>query len=48
MRLVDPVQHIWSTGETPQDLGWTILVLITKETTDTRGIVLLDTIWKVV
>ena len=35
-------------GEIPQDLGWTVLVLITKGTTDTTGIRLLDTLWKVV
>ena len=26
--LVDLLQHTWRTGEIPQDLGWTILVLI--------------------
>ena len=48
MCLVDIVQHIWSTGEIPHDLGWTILVLIPKGTTNTRGIELLETLWKVV
>ena len=48
MCLVDLLQHMWRTGEIPQELVWMILVLITKETTDTRGIVLLETLWKVV
>ena len=46
--LVDIVQHIWRMGEIPQDLGWTVLVLIPKGTTKTRGIGLLETLWKVV
>ena len=46
--LVDLVQHMWRTGEIPQDLGWKILVLVTKGTTDTRGIGLLEALWKVV
>ena len=29
-------------------MGWKILVLIPKETTNTRGISLLETLWKVV
>ena len=45
--LVDLVQHMWRTGEIPQDLGWKILVLITKGTTDTRGICLMETLWNV-
>ena len=35
-------------GEIPQDLGWTVLVLISNGTTTTRGIGMLDTLWKVV
>ena len=35
-------------GDIPQELGWNVLVLIPKGTTDTRGIVLLYTLWKVV
>ena len=46
--LVDLVQHMWRTGEIPHDLGWKILVLVTKGTTDTRGIGLLEALWKVV
>ena len=48
MCLVDIVQHVWQTGEIPQELDWTFLVLIRKGTTDTRGIGLLDSLWKVV
>ena len=48
MCMVEIFQHMWKTGEIPQELGWTFLILITKGTTDTRGIGLLDTLWKVV
>ena len=48
MYLVDIVHHMWSTGEIPQELGWTVLVLIPKGTTDTRFVGLLETLWKVV
>ena len=39
---------MWRTGEITQDLGWTVLVLIPKGTNVTRGIGLLETLWKVV
>ena len=39
---------MWRTGDIPQDLGWTVLVLIPKGTTYTWGIGILDTLWKVV
>ena len=45
--LVDLVQNMERTGEIPQELGWTILVLIMKGNTDTRGIGLLEKLWKV-
>ena len=48
MQIVDIVQYMWSTGEISRELGWTILVLIPKLNTDTRGIGLLETLWKVV
>ena len=35
-------------GEIPQDLGWTVLVLIPKGITDTWIIGLIETLWKVV
>ena len=48
MCLVDIVHHIWRTREISQGIGWTVLVLIPKRTTNTRGIGLLDTLWKLV
>ena len=48
MCLVDVVDHMWCTGEIPQELVCTVLVLIPKGTTDTWGIGLLETLWKVV
>ena len=36
------------TGDIPQELEWTVLVLISKGTTNTRGIGMLETLWKVV
>lgn len=46
--LVDMTQHIWSTGEIPTELKWTVLVLIPKgnDNTAKRGIGLLDLLWK--
>ena len=41
-------QPMCCTGEIPQELIWTILVLILKGKTNTRGIDLLETLWKVV
>ena len=35
-------------GEIPQELGWTVMVLITKGPTKTQIIELLETLWKVV
>ena len=48
MCLIDIVQNMWHTGDIPQELGWTLLVLITKGTTDTQGIGMLEILWKVV
>ena len=48
MCLVHIVHHMWHTGEIPQEFRWTVLVIIPKETTNTWGIGLLDTLWKVV
>ena len=48
MCLLDLVHHMWRKGEIPQELGWTVLVLIPKGNTDTRGIRLLETLWKLV
>ena len=46
--LIDLVENMWRTGDTPQELGWTILDLIPKKTTVTRGIGLMETLRKVV
>ena len=46
--LADIVHYMWRTGDIPQDLGCTVLVLIPKGTTDTWGIGLLETLCKVV
>ena len=48
MCLVDIVQHMWQTGEIPQDLGWIALVFIHKGTMYTWDIGILETLWKVV
>ena len=37
---MDIFQHMWLMGEIPHDLGWAVLVLVPKGTTDTQGIVL--------
>ena len=39
---------MWHMGYIPQELEWTVLVLIPKVTTDTRVIGLLETLCKVV
>ena len=41
MCLVDQVHNIQGTGDIPQELVWTILVLIPKGTTNMRSIDLL-------
>ena len=46
--LVDITQFVWNNGEISEDLGWTILVLIPKGNSDTRGISLEELLWKVV
>ena len=38
---------MWQHGEIPTDLVWKILVFIPKGNTDTRGICILETLWKV-
>ena len=48
MCLVDISQHMWRTGDIPQDLGCKVLHLIPKGTTNTWSIGLLDTLWKLV
>ena len=39
---------MWQQGYIPRGVGWTILVLILKGNMDTRGICLLESMWKVV
>ena len=46
--LVYIVQNMWRMREIPQELGWTVLVLIPKGTTNKFGIGLLETLLKVV
>ena len=48
MCLVDLVQNIWRTGETPQELWLTLLFLMHKGYTYTRGMELLKTLWNMV
>ena len=38
MFLIDISQHMWHKGGIPQDFVWTVLLLIPKVTTNTRGI----------
>ena len=45
--LVELTQYMWQHREIPTDLEWKILVLTPKGNTDTRGIGLLYTLWKV-
>ena len=42
------IQHMWRTGDIPQELEWSVLVPIPTGTTYTWGIRLLETLWKVV
>ena len=48
MCLVIIVQHMWRAGNIPQELGWTVLIIIPKGSTYTQGISLMETPWKVV
>jgi hypothetical protein len=41
------VQHMFAEGAIPQELSWSVLVLIPKESGGMRGIGLLEVIWKV-
>ena len=47
--FVELIQLVWRTGEIPQQMLWTIIVLIPKGSSgDYRGIGLLEPFWKVV
>ena len=47
-QLVWLVQHVWASGMLLTQLPWAILVLLPKSNGGTRGIGLLEVIWKVV
>ncbi len=44
--LVELIQHMWRTGELPQELTWQCLACLPKPCGGTRGIGLLEIIWK--
>ncbi len=46
--LVSLIQAIWTQGEIPQQLTWVIVVLLPKGGGDSKGIGLLEPLWKVV
>ena len=48
IKLVEIIQFMWETRFIPTELGWNVLVLIPKVNADTRGIGLLEVVWKVV
>ena len=48
MYLVNIVKEMWSIGEISQELGWAVLVLIPKVTTNTGGIRMIEILYKVV
>ena len=44
--LCNLIQHMWTTGDIPTELTWSIVVLIPKSDGGHRGIGLLETLWK--
>jgi len=44
--LVPLIQHMWSTGQLPAELTWSIQVLSPKPNGGARGIGLLEVVWK--
>jgi len=44
--LVQLIQHMWSTGQLPAELTWSIQVLMHKPNRGTGGIGLLEAAWK--
>jgi len=44
--LVQLIQHMWSTGQLPTELTWSIQVLLPKPKGGTRGLGLLEVAWK--
>ena len=47
-KLVGMTQYMWQHRDILADMGWKLLVLIPKGNTDTQGVGLLETLWKVV
>ena len=48
LKLVDLIQFMWDNGKNPTELGWTVLFIIPKDSTDTWRIGMLEVMWKVV
>ena len=46
-KLVDINQYMWKHRDILREIGWKILVMIHKGNTDTRGIGLFESLWKV-
>jgi hypothetical protein len=46
--FVQLVQHVFESGEVPQELSWSVLVLIPKGSGGCRGIGLLEVVWQVI
>jgi exonuclease III len=46
-QICKTVQQIFETGDIPQEMTWSILVLIPKTSGGARGIGLLETMWKI-
>ena len=47
-KLLELTQYMWQNREILTDLGWTIIILTLKRITNTWGISLIETLWKVV
>jgi hypothetical protein len=46
-QICNTIRQLFETGDIPQEMMWAILVLIPKTSGGTRGIGLLETMWKV-
>jgi hypothetical protein len=46
-QICNTIRQLFETGDIPQEMTWSILVLIPKTSGGTRGIGLLETMWKV-
>ena len=47
-KLVYLIQHAFETGDIPDAMAWSVMVLLPKGGSDFRGIGLVEVIWKVV